>query len=126
MKHCAPAISVLVLLLLLCIWNSVSMTSRTDRLREQLDRAEALAMAEDWEGTCQLLRKSHQDWTADRTLLRVVSTHGLLDEAEVLYRRSLAFAADRNEGEFLADLSSLKAQLFLLAEREQARLSNIF
>ena len=126
MKHCAPAISVLVLLLLLCIWNGASMADRVDHLQEQLDQAEQLARAEDWEGACQLLRESHGDWAAHRTLLRVISTHDLLDEAESLYRRSLAFAADQNEGEFLADLSSLKAQLFLLAEREQARLSNIF
>ena len=126
MKHGMPAVLLLVFLLLLCIWNGVSMTSRTDHLREQLDEAETLAKANDWEGTCQVLQESHRDWTADRTLLRVVSTHGLLDEAEVLYRRSLAFAADRNEGEFLADLFSLRAQLFLLAEREQACLSNIF
>ena len=126
MKHCAPAILVLALLFLLCIWNSASMTGRADHLRGQLDQAEQLARAEDWEGACQLLRESHGDWTADRTLLRVISTHDLLDEAEALYRRSLAFAGNRDGSEFLADLSSLRAQLFLLAEREQPRLSNIF
>lgn len=126
MKFWVPASIVLTTLLLLCIWDDASMNHRIEHLESQLDTAETLAKSDDWVSARKTLHESYQDWSKERTLLRVISTHSLLDEAETLYSSIIAFAAVEDKGEFLSGLFSLKTQLFLVAERERACLANIF
>ena len=55
----------------------------------------------------------------------IVSEHEAVDDAETMYRRAMAFAAAREPNEFRAELSDLRDQLRLVAERERFTIKNI-
>ena len=125
MKTILPALALLAVLLGLCFWNSGTMERDSLRWQEQLDEADRLIRAEQWAEACAALNESHRDWTACQSRLRVVCNHALLDDAEALYQRVIAFASVADQAELLADLSALQKQLDLLALREQLRTDNI-
>ncbi len=68
---------------------------------------------------------SYKDWSAHQTYLHIVSEHEAVDDAETMYRRAMAFAAAREPNEFRAELSDLRDQLRLVAERERFTIKNI-
>ena len=120
-------LSVLTLLavLSLALWNSASMAGRTQRWQGQLDQVEALATDGAWEDAYQALEESYGDWSSSQAYLHIVSHHDVLDEAEAMYRRALAFAATRELTEFRAEISDLRDQLRLLAETERLDIKNV-
>lgn len=123
MKH--TPLAVLALILAFSLWNSAAQTHDAARWQAQLDRADALAQAEDWSGTVSALEESYADWSRQQTYLHIVSHHGSLDEAESLYRRCLAFAEAEEPAELRAELADLRHQLGLLAEMERFSVGNI-
>lgn len=124
-KACLVPLLLLSTILAFCIWNSHIMTENSIRWRSQLQQADALAQAEAWPDTMKALTESYLDWSAHQVYLRIVSSHDAIDDAEAMYRRSLAFAATREPNEFRAEISDLRDQLRLLAEMERFTVQNI-
>ena len=120
-----PPVAVLLSILAFTLWNSANMTAQTDRWRQQLRQAEALAQSESWPEALDALAASYTDWSSHQTYLHIVSQHDAVDDAEAMYRRAQAFAATREVSEFRAELSDLQDQLRLLAEMEQFSIKNI-
>lgn len=116
---------VLGFLLLLCLWNSAAIADSVSRWQSQLEEAEALAAAGDWEGTLAALQQSYDDWSAHQTYLHITGSHDAVDDAEAMYRRALAFTRTREDSELQAELADLRDQLRLLAEMEEFRLGNV-
>lgn len=112
-------------LLAVSLWNNAAMTHRTARWQDQLTSLAPLLEREDWPALSRALQSSYRDWSAHQTYLRMVTEHALLEDAESLYRRSLAFAAARDAQELRAELAELAVRLRLLAEREGFHLGNI-
>ena len=56
---------------------------------------------------------------------RQIATKRMVDDAEAMYRRALAFAATRELTEFRAEISDLRDQLRLLAETERLDIKNV-
>ena len=124
-KSLAVPLAVLGVILAFALWNSRCVTAETDRWREQLRQADALAQAEDWPEAVNALTASYEDWSDHQTYLHIVSQHDAVDDAEAMYHRCLAFAATQEVTEFRAELADLRDQLRLLAEMERFSIGNV-
>ena len=120
-----PPLALLAVILVFSLWNSACVTRRTDRWRDQLQQADALAQAEDWPEAVNVLTASYEDWSDHQTYLHIVSQHDAVDDAEAMYHRCLAFAATQEVTEFRAELADLRDQLRLLAEMERFSIGNV-
>ena len=119
------SLTVLGAILAFCLWNSAAVSSQTDRWQAQLQQAEALAKAEDWAGTAAALEDSYADWLSRQTWLHIVAEHDIVDDADAMYHRAMAFAATEEPSEFQAEIADLAAQLRLLAETARFHIGNI-
>lgn len=117
--------ALLAAILAFCLWNSAAMAARTAQWRAQLEEAEDLARAGDWEGAAAAIRESCAGWSERQTYLHIVTSHDAVDGAEAMYHRALAFAESREDSELLAELADLRDQLRLLAEMEEFSLRNV-
>ncbi|SFQ02588.1 protein of unknown function [Oscillibacter sp. PC13] len=121
----APALSVLLIILAFALWTDHTMTKQTDRWRDQLQQADALAQSEDWPAAVKALADSYEDWGTHQIWLHIVTEHDAVDDAEAMYRRSMAFAAAEELSEFRAEISDLRDQLRLMAEMENLSIKNV-
>ena len=124
-KDMLPPVGVLAVILAFALWNSAVITGHTQRWRDQLQQAEALALDENWQAAGDALAKSYEDWSERQVFLHIVSEHEAVDDAEAMYRRVMAFAAEQESSEFRAELADLQDQLRLLAEMERFSLKNV-
>lgn len=124
-KDMLPPVGVLAVILAFALWNSAVITGHTQRWRDQLQQAEALALDENWQAAGDALAKSYEDWSERQVFLHIVSEHEAMDDAEAMYRRAMAFAAEQESSEFRAELADLQDQLRLLAEMERFSLKNV-
>ena len=124
-KDMLPPVGVLAVILAFALWNSAVITGHTQRWRDQLQQAEALALDENWQAAGDALAKSYEDWSERQVFLHIVSEHEAVDDAEAMYRRAMAFAAEQESSEFRAELADLQDQLRLLAEMERLSLKNV-
>lgn len=124
-KDMLPPVAVLAVILAFALWNSAVITGHTQRWRDQLQQAEALALDENWQAAGNALAKSYEDWSERQVFLHIVSEHEAVDDAEAMYRRAMAFAAEQESSEFRAELADLQDQLRLLAEMERFSLKNV-
>ena len=120
-----PPLALLAAILAFSLWNSACVTRRTDRWRDQLQQADALAQAEDWPEAVNVLTASYEDWSDHQTYLHIVTQHDAVDDAEAMYHRCLAFAATQELTEFRAELADLRDQLRLLAEMDRFSIGNV-
>ena len=124
-KAILPPIAVLTAILAFSLWNSHSMTQKTNQWRSQLRQAEAWALAENWSAAEAALTESYDAWSSCQTYLHIVSEHDAVDDAEAMYRRAMAFAASQEPSEFQAEIADLQDQLCLLAEMERFSVKNV-
>ena len=124
-KDMLPPVGVLAVILAFALWNSAVITGHTQRWRDQLQQAAALALDENWQAAGDALAKSYEDWSERQVFLHIVSEHEAVDDAEAMYRRAMAFAAEQESSEFRAELADLQDQLRLLAEMERFSLKNV-
>ena len=124
-KDMLHPVGVLAVILAFALWNSAVITGHTQRWRDQLQQAEALALDENWQAAGDALAKSYEDWSERQVFLHIVSEHEAVDDAEAMYRRAMAFAAEQESSEFRAELADLQDQLRLLAEMERFSLKNV-
>ena len=125
MRAYVKPLSVLAAILAFALWNGAVMTRHTDRWRDQVEQADALAQAGEWSRAVEVLADSYTDWSGKQTYLHIVTEHDAIDDAEAMYRRALAFAATRESTEFRAELADLRDQLRLLAEMERFSVKNV-
>ena len=124
-KDMLPPVGVLAVILAFALWNSAVITGHTQRWRDQLQQAEALALDENWQAAGDALAKSYEDWSERQVFLHIVSEHEAVDDAEAMYRRAMAFAQEQEPSEFQAEIADLQDQLRLLAEMERFSIKNI-
>ena len=107
------------------LWISGVVSYKTAHWMSQLQTADALAQQEDWSGALSSLSDSYVDWTSQQTWLRIATKHDIVDEAEAMYHRAMAFASTKELSEFRAEISQLLTQLHILAETERFSIQNI-
>ena len=120
-----PPLLVLAVLTAFSLWNIHRMATETDRWRSQLQAADVLARSGAWAETIDALWESYDDWSHSQTYLHIVSQHNVVDDAEAMYRRAIAFAETEEITELRAELSDLRDQLRLLSEMEALSIRNI-
>ena len=120
-----PPLCVLAALLTFSLWNIQHMASETERWQSQLQQIDALALSGEWAEALDALWESYDDWSYSQTYLHIVSHHDAVDDAEAMYRRTIAFAETEEPTEFHAELADLRDQLRLLSEMEALDIRNI-
>lgn len=125
MKKLLPPIAILLALFAFSAWNGAAMERAASRWQEQLSRSAGLGRQEQWDSAAAVLEESYQDWTRHQSYLHIVSEHDVVDGAEAMYRRAMAFAEAREPSEFQAEMADLGARLSLLAEMERLSIKNI-
>ena len=115
----------LAVILVFSLLTGALMDRHTARWREQLHRCDALAQSEQWSEATQTLVDGYRDWQTHRVWLHILARHDIVDGAETMYTRAIAFSVARESSEFRAELADLDAQLELLAETERLSLQNI-
>ncbi len=119
-----PAV-LLAAVLAFCLWNSSAVTTRTTQWRGELEKADRYAREEGWEDAANLIRESYAGWSECQTWLHCVADHDVVDDAEAMYRRAVAFAESGEGSELRAELADLRDQLQLLAKKEEPSIRNI-
>lgn len=120
-----PPLALLTVMLLFCIGNGRAVSGKTEQWQSQLRASAALAAEEDWDAAAALLEESYADWSARQTWLHIVIRHDVINSAEAMYRRAMAFAAEEEPGEFQAETADLISQLRFVAEMERFHVKNI-
>lgn len=126
MKLWFPPAVILAGILLFSLWDADQMQNDTDRWCTQLQLADQLAVAEDWNGALETLEDSYLDWQSRWLYLHIVSSRDVADNAESMYLRAMAFAKTEEITEFRAELSDLQNQLRVLRDMESFKLHMIF
>jgi len=117
--------AVLAAILAFCLWNSAAVASRTALWRSELEEADRFARSESWEEAAAAIRESYAGWAECQTWLHCVTAHDIVDDAEAMYQRALAFAETEEESELRAELADLQDQLRLLSKREEFSVRNV-
>lgn len=120
-----PASLFLLALLLFCLWAGGYGAHQADHWQDQVHQADTLAQSGDWDGAETALQESYQDWSAHQSILHILCTHDIMNDAEAMYHRGLAFAEAQEPSEFHAEMADLQDQLHVLAEWGRFRLHNI-
>ena len=115
----------LIWILACTLWMGVSVASHANRWNDQLQTADRLAQQADWAGATSTLSSSYTDWKSHQNWLRLVTRHDIVDAAEAMYHRAMAFALTQESSEFRAEIADLQTQIHLLAETERVSLQNI-
>ena len=126
MKHWLPPASVLAGILAFCLWDSIHMQQETLHWCAQLQRADQLAVADNWDGALELLERSYQDWLSRQMYIHTVAPRDAADDAEAMYHRAIAFAKTEEITEFRAELSDLQDQMRVLKDMESFSFHTIF
>ena len=126
MKHWLPSAAILVFLLAFCLWDATHMQHETSRWCQQLQQADELALQGNWTEALQILDSSHRDWLSCQSYVHSVSPRDVVDDAEAMYHRAMAFAKTEEISEFRAELSDLQDQMRVLADLESFSYRSIF
>lgn len=126
MKHWLPPAVILAAILAFCIWDAREMRQETSLWQIQLEKADALAVAEDWESALQTVEDSYRDWLSRQLYVHLVSQREVADDAEAMYHRAIAFAKTEEISEFRAELSDLRDQMRVLSDMESISIRSIF
>ncbi len=117
--------AVLTAILAFCLWNSAAIASRSALWRAELEEADRFARSSGWEEAAAVIRDSYAGWSECQTWLHCVMAHDIVDDAEAMYQRALAFAETEEESELRAELADLQDQLRLLSKREEFSVRNV-
>ena len=128
MKRCLgllPPLLILAVLLLFCLWTGRRVGTDTERWRAPLIQSSEAALLGDWDAAGDLLAASYDDWRSRQFFLHVTVQHEVVEDAEAMYRRAIAFGETEELSEFHAELSDLRDQLRLIAEMEALNIRNV-
>ena len=126
MRSAIPPIALLLFLSGLALWNAYDIQTHTDACVAGIDEAVRAADIEDWPAAEEALAASYLYWQSRRDHLRTTVSHGVIDAADSMYCRAIAFAKTEELTEFRAETAGLRIHLLHLAENERFLSGNIF
>lgn len=125
MKRLWIAASILVLLLAASLTNGWYIRSLTSQMARQLEQAQSLARQDQWDRAAKITKKAYQDWENHHFYLHTTLRHSDTDQIARSFRSILQFLDHGEEAQYASANADLIAQLELLAETEQASLTNV-
>lgn len=126
MSRFISASVLLALVIALCVYTLITLNIHKEELFSSLDVIISTAEQEDY-GTAQTLSKRFDEqWTAfEKMHMRYIRKHQL-DSITMSSARLASLATQESRAEFLAELHSVRAQIYHLWEGEQPIWRNLF
>lgn len=125
MKGLWASSALLLLLLAACLVNAWYSDRLSRQLAGQLEQAQQLARAGDWEGAGQLTREAYDRWNSRHFYLHSVLRHSDTDQILRSFRCVMQYVELEEMDQYAAANADLISQLELLSEMEQASLVNV-
>ena len=125
MKRLGIAAGILLLLLALSIYSGLALTRLTNGCIAQLERAQEMAMQDDWDSARKLTRSVYDTWEGHSFALHALLRHAEADEILVSFRCVKQYLALEEMDQYAAANITLITQLELLSEMEQASPDNV-
>ena len=125
MKRLYIAAALLALLLGASLANGVYAEKITGDMREQLRQAQTHAEQEDWGKAEALTRQVYEDWQSRHFYFHTTMRHSDTDQVLRAFRTVLEYLKLQEPDQYNAANADLMAQLELLAEMEQATVTNV-
>ena len=125
MKRLWIAAALLAAMLAGSLVNAWYAQSLCDGLNRQLEQAQKLARAEDWDRAEKVTREVYEDWQDSHFYLHTIMRHSDTDEILRAFRSVLQYLELEEMDQYAAANADLMAQIELLAEMEQASLVNV-
>ena len=127
MTHSAiPPIALLLFLTGFALWNAYDIQTHTDICISGIDEAIRAADLNDWSAAEESLVASYLHWQSRRSHLRTTIAHNMVDAADSMYCRAIAFAQTKELTEFRAETAGLRIHLLHMAESERFLSGNVF
>ena len=125
MRRLYAACGILLLLLGLSLANGWYAHRISHRAAEELERAQSLAAAENWEQAQSVTEDAFQRWQDNAFYLHTVIRHEDADQILRTFCQVRQYLSDRDWGQYAAANADLIVQLGLLSEKEGAALDNV-
>ena len=125
MKRLSIAAALLLVLLGASLANGWYAQNMTSAMRENLRQAQTLAGREEWDKAEALTRRVYENWQKQHFYLHTTMRHSDTDQVLRGFRTVLDYLRLREPDQYNAANADLMAQLELLAEMEQATLTNV-
>lgn len=125
MKRLWVALVLLVTMLGGSLLNAWYAEQVTGELIRQLEQAQILTEQQQWENAENVTRQAYHDWQGRHFYLHTTMRHGDTDQILRAFRGVLEYLALRELDQYNAANADLITQLELLAEMEQATVTNV-
>lgn len=116
----------LVVLLILSIGSSTFMERTHLPLAEDLSRAAALAMEENWPAAQELASGVRRSWEKKQPIVAALADHQPMDHIEGLFAQLNIFADSQDAASFASTCMYLARQLEALGKSHKLDLQNLF
>ena len=126
MKRLWIAAALLLLLLGASLLNGWYAQKLTSGMRQQLELAQALSLRGDWGQAETLTRQAYSQWQGHHSYFHILMRHSDTDQVLRAFRSVMEYLKLQEPDQYNAANADLMAQLELLAEMEQASLTNVF
>lgn len=125
MKAFYLPVSLLALLLILSLWSSAYLQSRTDTWNHEIAAITDALDEEQWQTLEASICDLYHDWEESQPLFHLILAHEDLDEAEKYFVGAFAACRERDNVELHILLSQLASQMTYLADTQEVTLKNI-
>ena len=125
MKRLYIAAGLLLLLLAASLTNAWYAQKLTGDMGERLRQAQTLTGQGDWSRAEALTRQVYEDWQGHHFYFHTLMRHSDTDQVLRAFRQVLEYLRLQEPDQYNAANADLVAQLELLAEMEQATLTNV-
>lgn len=125
MKRLWIAVALLALLLALSLFHAYQINALTERLVERLEQAQSQAQVGQWSHARALTSQTYRDWQNSHFYLHTTARHADTDEILCAFRSVLQYLALEEMDQYAAANADLITKIHLLAEMEQASLTNV-
>lgn len=126
MKRLWIAAALLLLLLGASLLNGWYAQKLTSGMRQQLELAQTLSLRGDWGQAETLTRQAYRQWQGHHFYFHILMRHSDTDQVLRAFRSVMEYLKLQEPDQYNAANADLMAQLELLAEMEQASLTNVF
>ena len=114
-------VAMLLLLLILGIWLTVSMNSLHGRIQEDMTRAAEAACREDWPAAREAAGNARELWQKRRRFAAALLDHGPLEETDALFAELEVYDKRGMAADFAAVCALLAQQAEAMGESQQLR-----
>ena len=125
MKAFYVPVSILVALLLLSLWGSAYVQTRTDTWITAVEALSVPIEEAHWHEVESQLLAVHKDWSNSQGLFHLILEHNDLDEAEKCFSGALAACREEDRLELNIHLAQLISQFIFLGDTQEITVKNI-